>query len=92
MAITDMKVNENQERLLKAIGEAIERHTALTPMPIDMIIGVLAFTTGAAIGQAKHRSQRFELRKMAEANMDNGTQMITGAKPSGLIMPAGVLQ
>jgi hypothetical protein len=53
-----------------------------------MIVGCMAFSLGAAIGQAKTRGERFQLRKMADANVDLGTQAITGSSASSrLIFP-----
>ncbi|MEN3145697.1 hypothetical protein ABCW43_00120 [Neorhizobium sp. IRAMC:178] len=88
MAITKVKVDERHEKLMLALGETIQHFTQQHPMPHDMIVGCLAFTTGAAIGQAKTRGDRFQLRKMADANVDYGTQAITGsAASSRLILP-----
>lgn len=88
MGFHKVKVSEAHERLMLAIGEVIQRHTAASPMTHENIVGVLAFCTGAAIGQAKTRGERFQLRKMADANVDFGTQAITGSAPSsGLILP-----
>ena len=88
MSISKVKVDERHERLMLAIGETIQRFTQQSPMSQEMIVGCLAFTTGAAIGQAKTRGERFQLRKMADANVDLGTQAITGsAASSRLILP-----
>jgi hypothetical protein len=71
-----------------AIGDTIQKFTQQYPMSHEMIVGCLAFTTGAAIGQGKTRGDRFQLRKMADANVDYGTQAITGsAASSRLILP-----
>jgi hypothetical protein len=88
MSISKVKVDERHERLMMALGDAIQKFTQQSPMPHDMIVGCLAFTLGAAIGQAQTRADRFELRKMADANVDYGTQAITGsAASSRLILP-----
>ena len=88
MSISKVKVSESHERLMLAIGDVIRAHTQQSPMSHDHIVGVLAFCTGAAIGQAKTRGERHELRKMADANVDYGTQAITGSGPtSRLILP-----
>ncbi|MDX0180855.1 hypothetical protein GOC16_08315 [Sinorhizobium meliloti] len=88
MGIQKVKVSEDHERLMMAIGDVIARHTQQSPMTHESIVGVLAFCTGAAIGQAKSRGERFQLRKMADANVDFGTQAITGSSPSSrLILP-----
>lgn len=78
MSISKVKVDERHEKLMLAIGDTIQRFTQQTPMTHESIVGVLAFCTGAAIGQAKTRGERFQLRKMADANVDFGTQAITG--------------
>jgi len=90
MSISKVKVDESHERLMFAIGEVIRVHTQQSPMSHDHIVGCLAFCTGAAIGQAKTRGDRFQLRKMADANVDFGIQAITGNAPSRLILPEHV--
>lgn len=91
MSITKVQVDERHEKLMTAIGLTIQQFTTQTPMTHDSIVDVLAFTTGAAIGQAKTRGARHELRKMADANVDYGTQLITGsAATSRLILPEHV--
>jgi hypothetical protein len=88
MSISKVKVDERHERLMLAIGETIQRFTQQSPMTHEMIVGCMAFSLGAAIGQAKTRGERFQLRKMADANVDLGTQAITGsAASSRLIFP-----
>lgn len=89
MGISKVKVGESHERLMMAIGDVIMRHTQQSPMTHEAIVGCLAFCAGAAIGQAKSRSDRRVLRQMAEANLDFGTQAITGSG-SGIIMPEHV--
>lgn len=90
MSYSKVKVSEDHERLMFAIGEVIRVHTQQSPMTHDHIVGCLAFCTGAAIGQAKTRGERFQLRKMADANVDFGTQAITGTTQSRLILPEGM--
>jgi hypothetical protein len=91
MAISKVKVGESHERLMLAIGDVIRIHTTQSPMTHDHIVGCLAFTLGAAIGQAKTRGERHQLRKMADANVDYGTQAITGSEAtSRLILPEHV--
>lgn len=87
MSITKVKVDERYERLMLAIGDTIQKFTQQTPLSHDAIVGVLGFCTGAAIGQGKSRKERFSLRKMADANVDFGTQAITGSQASSLILP-----
>lgn len=88
MSISKVKVDERHEKLMLAIGDAIQKFTQQSPMPHDMIVGCMAFCLGAAIGQAKTRGERFQLRKMADANVDYGTQAITGSEASSrLILP-----
>jgi hypothetical protein len=86
MSISKVKVDERHERLMLAIGETIQRFTQQSPMTHEMIVGCMAFATGAAIGQAKTRGERFQLRKMADANVDLGTQAITGSAASSRII------
>jgi hypothetical protein len=91
MSISKVKVDERHEKLMLAIGDTIMKFTQQSPMPHDMIVGCVAFCLGAAIGQAKTRGERFQLRKMADANVDYGTQAITGsAASSRLILPEHV--
>ncbi|NLS19896.1 hypothetical protein HGP16_25490 [Rhizobium sp. P40RR-XXII] len=91
MSISKVKVDERHERLMMALGDTIQKFTQQTPMTHESIVGVLAFCTGAAIGQAKTRGERFELRKMADANVDYGTHAVTGsAASSRLILPEHV--
>lgn len=88
MSISKVKVSESHEKLMLAIGDVIRIHTTHSPMTHDHIVGCLAFTLGAAIGQAKTRADRFQLRKMADANVDYGIQAITGSSASSrLILP-----
>lgn len=90
MSISKVNVDERHEKLMLAIGDTIQRFTQQSPMTHQSIIGILAFCTGAAIGQAKTRGERFQLRKMADANVDFGTQAITGSASSRLILPEHV--
>ncbi|TCL70642.1 hypothetical protein [Rhizobium sp. BK251] len=88
MSFTKVKVDERHEKLMLAIGDTIQKFTQQTPMTHDSIVGVLAFCAGAAIGQAKTRGERFELRKMADANVDFGTEATSGQSASSrLILP-----
>lgn len=51
MSISKVKVSESHERLMLAIGETIRIHTQQSPMPLEGIVGVLAFCSGAAISR-----------------------------------------
>lgn len=91
MSYTKVKVDERHEKLMLAIGDTIQKFTQQTPMTHESIVGVLAFCTGAAIGQGKTRGERFQLRKMADANVDFGTEATSGQSASSrLILPEHV--
>jgi hypothetical protein len=92
MSISYTKVNDGHQRLMIAIGDAIRTQTALSPIPVDEIIGVLGFTLGAAIARgANGRNSRRQLREIAVANVDSGLQATTQSMASSsLILPNGV--
>lgn len=73
-----VKTSQAQERLMDAIGEAIRKHTLVSPMGIDDIVSVMAFSTGCAIGQGDSRRDRRLLREMAVANIDHGLNAVMG--------------
>lgn len=81
MTLNRVKANLSQERLMIAIGEAIRLHTMVSPMTLEDIVGVLGFTTGAAIARADRRLSKSELRQMAVANIDHGLQAALSAPP-----------
>jgi len=89
MAVSKVKVSESHERLMHAIGETIRIHTTQSPMPLEGIVGVLAFCSGAAIGRgARDRQTRRLMREMAVANIDFGLDAITSSMASSsLILP-----
>lgn len=91
MSYTKVKVDERHEKLMLAIGDTIQKFTQQTPMTHESIVGVLAFCTGAAIGQGKTRGERRKLREMADANVGFGTEAIAGASSyGGIILPEHV--
>lgn len=87
MSLTKVKVDQKSERLMMALNDAIAAFTTHTPMTLQDIIGVLAFTTGGAIGRATPRNLRRQLRQMADANMDYGTEATSQQTTSSLILP-----
>ena len=90
MSIHKVKVSESHQRLMYAIGETIRLHTTQSPMPLEGIVGVLAFCAGAAIGTGeKNRFIKSKLKEMAEANIGFGIEA-TGGQASSLILPDGV--
>jgi hypothetical protein len=87
MSINKVKVSEAHERLMLAIGETIRIHTTTNPMPLEGIVGVLAFCAGAAIGTGeKNRFIKGKLKDMACANIEFGMEA-TGDPASSLILP-----
>lgn len=86
MSITTMKVSESQERLMTAIGNAVQSHTMTSPMLLEEIVGVLAFAVGGAIAQTDRRLTKSELRQMAIANIDNGIAAVLGSGSPGTIL------
>jgi hypothetical protein len=87
MSISKVKINESAERLMTAIQQTVMQHTTQSPMTLEAIIGCLAFTTGAAIGQGKSRGERHQLRNMADSNVDLGIQATSGSQASSIILP-----
>lgn len=91
-----MKVaaSESQKRLMFALGEAVRLHCQNSPMTVQEIVGVLAFTAGAAIIRGTDvRSARRDLREVAVANVDQGMGTMrreAGEAMSNLILPAGL--
>lgn len=90
MTISTAKTSEAQQKLMTEIGMAIMRVTMISPMPIDDIVGVLAFTTGAAIGNNPNKAifRTKDLRQMAVANIDHAIDAALKAQQSPLILPA----
>lgn len=86
MGIQKVAMDDNLQRLATAIGRAIQEHTAATPVAHEHIVSILAYCAGSAIGQAKNRNSRRQLKEMAEASIGYGIEFIVG-KPSGLILP-----
>lgn len=68
---TTQGVPESHQRLLQSIGHTIMQHTMVSPMTQDEVIGILAFATGFAIGNANVKFTKGELRQLAIANIDN---------------------
>lgn len=89
MSISKVKVSEAHDRLMMAIGETIRLHTTHNPMPLEGIVGVLAFCAGAAIGKGeKNRFMRGKMREMAAANIDFGIDAMTSSiAHTSLILP-----
>lgn len=85
---TQVGASHAQVKLMDAIGNAIMRHTTISPMTEEDIISVMGFATGCAIGQARSRKDRRLLRETAIANIDYGLDQIR-SQGAGLIMPPG---
>lgn len=93
MTVSISKTNDAQQKLMTEIGMAIMRVTMISPMPIDDIVGVLAFTTGAAIGNQPNKAiyRTKDLRQMAVANIDHAIDAALKAQQSSsLILPANI--
>lgn len=92
MAISKVRVGEAQEKLMLAIGEAIQRQTMQSPMSLEEIVGVVAFCAGAAIMRGGgSRTDRRQLREMAVANIDYGMDaMRSSVANTSLILPGGL--
>lgn len=88
-SVSKVKVSESHERLMLAIGETIRVHTMQSPMPLEGIVGVLAFCSGGAIARgAKGRQMRRLMREMAVANIDFGMEAISSSMANtSLILP-----
>ena len=87
MSITQMRVKESQEKLMAAIGKAIEKQTTAVNMPLEDIVAVLAYTTGSAIKHAaRSTSTSDELRRMAHDNIDRGMGTQKN-RPASIILP-----
>lgn len=89
MAFSEVRLNEDHRQLMLAIGDAIAKQTAVSPMTLEAIVGVLGFCAGAAIvrGTKNYKTQR-KLRALAEGNIENGMEAMaraTGA--SNIILP-----
>lgn len=92
MGVSKVKVSEAHERLMMAIGETIRIHTTQSPMSLEGIVGILAFCSGAAIGNGEpNRFIKSKLREMAAANIDFGIEAMTSSiAHTSLILPEGM--
>lgn len=92
MALTEARLSESNRQLMLALGDVIARHTKASPMPLEEIVGVLAFCAGAAICKGeRHFDKRRALREVAVGNVDNGMETMARAVTGSTIIIPGML-
>jgi hypothetical protein len=90
--LQEARLSESNRQLMLSIGDLIARHTTKSPMPLEEIVGVLAFCAGAAICKGeRHFDKRKALRGVAVGNVDQGMDtMAQAVSGTSLIIPGMV--
>lgn len=85
--IEHVQADEKSIRLMQQIGFTIQQFTLVSPMTAQDIVGILAFSAGAAIANAPSEFTKGELRQMAIANIDHGLTAFLSQPKSSIIIP-----
>lgn len=90
--LDEVRLAESHRQLMLAIGDVVARHTKTSPMPLEEIVGVLAFCAGAAICKGeRHFDKRRRLREVAVGNVDQGMETMARAVTGTNIIIPGMI-